>query len=59
MAIPKNDKHKECARDANHCLEMVSVAGDQDARAIEREMTAEWFRLAETILRPLAQLKSK
>jgi hypothetical protein len=59
MAIPKNDKHKEYARYANHCLEMVSVAGDRDARAIQREVAAEWLRLAETILRPLAQLKSK
>ena len=47
MAVPKNDKHKEYASYAEHCLEMVPVAPNQEYRAIQREMAAEWIRLAE------------
>ena len=53
MAIPKNDKHKEYARYAEHCLHLVTVAQDQDARAIQREMAAEWLKLADAVLHPL------
>jgi hypothetical protein len=52
-----NDKHKEYARYAVHCLDMVKVAEDQNARSIQREMAAEWLNLAQTILRPLAPIK--
>ena len=55
MAIPKNDKHKEYARYAEHCLHMVTVAKDQDARAIQREMAAEWLKLADAVLHPLGR----
>jgi hypothetical protein len=57
MAILKSDKHKEYARYAAHCLNMVTVAKDQDARAIQREMAAEWLKLADAILHPLAPVK--
>jgi hypothetical protein len=40
MAIPKHDKHKEYARCAQHCLEMVPVAPDQEYRAIQRDFDA-------------------
>jgi hypothetical protein len=53
MATPKKDKHKEYARYASHCLDMVTVATDQEARAIQREMAAEWLKLADAILQPL------
>jgi hypothetical protein len=53
VAIPKNDKHKEYARYAEHCLHLVTVAQDQDARAIQREMAAEWLKLADAVLHPL------
>jgi hypothetical protein len=52
MAIPKNDKRKEYARYAAHCLNMVTAAKDQDSRAIQREMAAEWLRMADAIRHP-------
>ena len=53
MTIPKNDKHKEYTRYAEHCLKMVTLATDQESRAIQREMAAEWLRLADAVLHPL------
>ena len=53
MATPKSDKHKEYARFAAHCLSMVTMAKDQDSRAIQREMAAEWLKLADAVLHPL------
>jgi hypothetical protein len=52
MAFPQNDKCKDYARYAEHCLTMVTVATNQDSRAIQREMAAEWLRLADAIRRP-------
>jgi hypothetical protein len=52
MANPKNKKHKEYTRFAAHCLEMVTLARDQESRSIQREMAAEWLKLADAILRP-------
>jgi hypothetical protein len=42
MAIPKNDKHSEYSRYAEHSLEMVRIATDRKSRIIQREMAAEW-----------------
>jgi hypothetical protein len=53
MAIPKSDKHRDYARYAAHCLNMVAAAKEQEARAIQREMAAEWLRLADGVLHPL------
>jgi hypothetical protein len=53
MAITKNEKHKEYARYAAHCLEMVPRAPSRDYRAIQREMAAEWMKLADAVLHPL------
>jgi hypothetical protein len=53
MAAPKNDKHKKYARYAVHCLEIVPAIPDQEYRTVQREMAAEWLRLADTILHPL------
>ena len=53
MPIPKNDKHKDYTRYAEHCLNMVTAAKDQDSRSIQREMAAEWLKLADAILHPL------
>jgi hypothetical protein len=52
MAKPKNDKHKDYARYAAHCLDMVTTTKDQEARAINREMAAEWLKLADAIAHP-------
>jgi len=50
MADPKINKHKEYVRYANHCLEMVLMAKDQESRSIQREMAGEWLRLADTLI---------
>jgi hypothetical protein len=49
MAILNKDKHKEYARFAAHCLEMVAVTSDQESRSIQREMAAEWQTLADAV----------
>ena len=53
MAVQKNNKHKEYARYAMHCLNMVSGTKDQDVRVLIREMAHEWLRLADAALHPL------
>jgi hypothetical protein len=53
MTGPKNEKRKVYAHYAAHCLHMVTVAEDQDSRTIQREMAAEWLKLADDIRRPL------
>lgn len=52
MATPKTDKHKDYAHYAAHCLYLETAASDPDSRAIQREMAAEWLKLADAILRP-------
>ena len=50
--MPKNDKHKDYARYAERCLNMVAAPTDRESRSIQREMAAEWPRLADAIRRP-------
>ncbi len=57
MATPKNHKHKEYARYAEHCLNLVASTKDQDSRCINREMAAEWLKLADATLHPLVPAK--
>lgn len=57
MATPKNDKHKDYTRYAAHCLNVVPAINDQDDRAINRKMAAEWLRLADTVIHPLKPMK--
>ena len=45
--MPKNDKFKDYTRYAEHCLNMVASTKDQESRCIQREMAAEWLRLAD------------
>jgi hypothetical protein len=52
MAAPKNDKFKDYARYAEYSLNMVAAPTDQESRSIQREMAAEWLRLADTVRRP-------
>ena len=52
MTMPKNDKYKDYARYAEHCLNMVAATRNQESRSIQREMAAEWLRLAGEIRRP-------
>jgi hypothetical protein len=53
MAVSKSDKPTEYARYAAHCLKMVHAAKDQESRVIQREMAAEWLKLADAIAHPL------
>ena len=51
--MPKNDDtYKDYARYAEHCLKLVAATTDQESRSVQREMAAEWRRLADTIRRP-------
>jgi hypothetical protein len=49
MAIPKNDKHEEYSLYAEHCLKMARIAPDQNSRVVQREMAAEWLKLADAV----------
>jgi hypothetical protein len=49
MADPKNDRQKEYARYALHCLGAAPALTVQEDRAIHREMAAEWLALAEAV----------
>jgi hypothetical protein len=51
--LAANDKHKDYVRYAEHCLKMVPAAADQEYRAVQREMAAEWLKLADAVLHPL------
>ena len=52
MTVPQNDKFKDYTRYAEHSLNMVASTRDQELRCIQREMAAEWLRLADAIRRP-------
>lgn len=52
MAISKNDKHKDYAHYAAYCLYLETAANDPDSRDIQRDMAAEWLKLADAILHP-------
>jgi hypothetical protein len=47
-----NEKRKEYARYAAHCLQMVAASTERESRSIQREMAAEWLKLANTVGRP-------
>ena len=59
VAIPKNGKHKEYVRYAAHCLQMAPTLTEQEYRSVQREMAAEWLKLADTLIHPLRSMKSK
>jgi hypothetical protein len=48
MANPKYDNRKDYPSYAEKCLEMATIAPERQARMIQREMAAEWLKLAET-----------
>ena len=50
MTVPNN--YKDYARYAEHCLKIVTAITDQELRRIQREMAAEWLRLADAIRHP-------
>jgi hypothetical protein len=49
MAISNNQKYEDYAHYAAHCLYLVTAANDPDSRAIQREMAAEWLKLADAV----------
>ena len=51
--MPKSDIYKDYARYAEHCLKIVVAITDQESRRIQREMAAEWLRLADAVRRPV------
>jgi hypothetical protein len=59
MAISKTNKHKEYARYAAHCLDMMVEIKDQETRALNREMAAEWLCLADAVRHPLKRQQAQ
>jgi hypothetical protein len=59
MAIPKNNTHKDYVRYAMHCLDVAPALTDQELCTINREMAAEWLRLADAIVHSLKPMKIK
>ena len=51
MSISSDEKYKDYAHYAAHCLYLETAASDPDSRAIQREMAAEWLKLANAVRR--------
>ena len=49
MPALKNDKFREYTRYAEYCLNMVASTRDQELCCAQREMAAEWLRLADVV----------
>jgi hypothetical protein len=47
MAVRKSSKYEEYRLYAEYCLELVRIAANRESRVIQREMAAEWFKLAD------------
>jgi hypothetical protein len=47
MASRQISKYEEYRLYAEHCLQLVRIATDRESRVIQREMAAEWFKLAD------------
>ena len=52
MRAPKNDKLKDYTHYAEYCLNAVASTRDQELCCAQREMAAEWLRLADLVRRP-------
>jgi hypothetical protein len=59
MTGPKNEKRKVYARYAAHCLHMVTAAKDRESRANQRDMAAEWLKLADDVRHPLQRAQTQ
>jgi hypothetical protein len=57
MAVPANDKHKRYAQYGEHCLKLVPAIPDREYRAVQREMAAEWLKLADAAIHPVKPTK--
>jgi hypothetical protein len=49
VAAREHGRREEYERYARHCLELVRIATNRKYRVIQREMAAEWFKLADMI----------
>jgi hypothetical protein len=49
MTTSEKDVSEEYQRYADYCLNLARQLTDQEARRIQREMAAEWLRLAGAI----------
>jgi hypothetical protein len=49
MAIRKVSKYEEYRLYGEHCLKLVGIATSRKSRIIQRQMAAEWFKLADTL----------
>jgi hypothetical protein len=47
MAVRKTSKFEEYRLYAEHCLKLVRNATNRESRIIQREMAAEWIKLAD------------
>jgi hypothetical protein len=47
MAMRKSSKYDEYIAYAEQCLKLVRIATSRKSRNIQREMAAEWFKLAD------------
>jgi len=47
MAVRETSKYEEYRFYAEHCLELVRIATNRKSRIIQRQMAAEWFKLAD------------
>jgi len=47
MAVQKPSKYEEYLHYAEQCLKLASIATSRKSRVIQREMAAEWFKLAD------------
>jgi hypothetical protein len=47
MAVLKPTQREEYLRYAEHCLNLVRIATSRKSRVIQRQMAAEWFKLAD------------
>jgi hypothetical protein len=47
MTVRKASKYEEYRRYAEHCLDLVRIATSRESRVVQREMAAEWFKLAD------------
>ena len=47
MVVRKPSRYEEYRHYAEHCLKLVRIATSRETRTIQREMAAEWFKLAD------------
>jgi hypothetical protein len=47
MAVREPGKYQKYLHYAEHCLKLVRIATSRKTRTVQREMAAEWFKLAD------------